>query len=91
MSAGRASTRPPVVCCIAAGVRRAAGAETFRSAVIAALAAVNIVSGSAVIDFLLDFSLTKLVAGDERCGRALSFVRKVQPTDHLPVATSSTG
>jgi trimethylamine:corrinoid methyltransferase-like protein len=38
-----------------------AGAETFGSALIAALAGVNSVSGPGLLDFLLVFSLPKLV------------------------------
>jgi trimethylamine--corrinoid protein Co-methyltransferase len=62
-----------------------AGAETFGSALIAALAGVNSVSGPGMLDFLLVFSLPKLVFDDEMCGQALRFVREVQPLDDLPV------
>jgi trimethylamine--corrinoid protein Co-methyltransferase len=61
-----------------------AGAETFGSALIAALAGVNSVSGPGMLDFLLVFSLPKLVFDDEMCGQALRFVREVQPHDDLP-------
>ena len=61
-----------------------AGAETFGSALIAALAGVNSVSGPGMLDFLLVFSLPKLVFDDEMCGQALRFVREVQPLDDLP-------
>ena len=54
-----------------------AGAETFGSALIAALAGVNSVSGPGMLDFLLVFSLPKLVFDDEMCGQALRFVREV--------------
>ena len=63
-----------------------AGAETFGSALLAALAGVNSVSGPGMLDFLLVFSLPKLVFDDEMCGQALHFVREVQPLDDLPVA-----
>ena len=63
-----------------------AGAETFGSALIAALAGVNSVSGPGMLDFLLVFSLPKLVFDDEMCGQALRFVRDVKPVDDLPVA-----
>ena len=56
-----------------------AGAETFGSALIAALAGVNSVSGPGMLDFLLVFNLPKLVFDDEMCGQALRFVRDVQP------------
>jgi trimethylamine--corrinoid protein Co-methyltransferase len=62
-----------------------AGAETFGSALIAALAGVNSVSGPGMLDFLLVFSLAKLVFDDEMCGQALRFVREVQVADDLPV------
>ena len=61
-----------------------AGAETFGSALIAALAGVNSVSGPGMLDFLLVFSLPKLVFDDEMCGQALRFVREVEPLDDLP-------
>jgi trimethylamine--corrinoid protein Co-methyltransferase len=62
-----------------------AGAETFGSALIAALAGVNSVSGPGMLDFLLVFSLPKLLFDDEMCGQALRFVREVHPLDDLPV------
>jgi trimethylamine---corrinoid protein Co-methyltransferase len=61
-----------------------AGAETFGSALLAALAGVNSVSGPGMLDFLLVFSLPKLVFDDEMCGQALRFVRDVHPLDDLP-------
>ena len=62
-----------------------AGAETFGSALIAALAGVNSVSGPGMLDFLLVFSLPKLVFDDEMCAQALRFVREIEPKDDLPV------
>jgi trimethylamine--corrinoid protein Co-methyltransferase len=62
-----------------------AGAETFGSALIAALAGVNSVSGPGMLDFLLVFSLPKLVFDDEMCGQALRFVREIRVLDDLPV------
>jgi trimethylamine--corrinoid protein Co-methyltransferase len=62
-----------------------AGAETFGSALIAALAGVNSVSGPGMLDFLLVFSLAKLVFDDEMCGQALRFVREIRVADDLPV------
>jgi trimethylamine--corrinoid protein Co-methyltransferase len=64
-----------------------AGAETFGSALLAALAGVNSVSGPGMLDFLLVFSLPKLVFDDEMCAQALRFVRDTRPVDDLPVAT----
>jgi trimethylamine---corrinoid protein Co-methyltransferase len=61
-----------------------AGAETFGSALLAALAGVNSVSGPGMLDFLLVFSLPKLVLDDELCGQALRFAREVAPVDDLP-------
>ncbi len=63
-----------------------AGAETFGSALLAALAGVNSVSGPGMLDYVLAFSLAKLVFDDEMCGQALHYVRDVQPVDDLPVA-----
>jgi trimethylamine--corrinoid protein Co-methyltransferase len=61
-----------------------AGAETFGSALLAALAGVNSVSGPGMLDFLLVFSLPKLVLDDELCGQALRFIREVRTHDDLP-------
>ena len=61
-----------------------AGAETFASALLAALAGVNSVSGPGMLDFLLVFSLPKLVFDDETCGQALHFVREAHPLGDLP-------
>ena len=62
-----------------------AGAETFASALLAALAGVNSVSGPGMLDFVLVFSLAKLVFDDEMCGQALHFIRDVRPLDDLPI------
>ena len=62
-----------------------AGAETFGSALLAALAGVNSVSGPGMLDFLLVFSLPKLLFDDEMCAQALRFVREIRPLDDLPV------
>jgi trimethylamine--corrinoid protein Co-methyltransferase len=61
-----------------------AGGETFSSALLAALAGVNSVSGPGMLDFVLTFSLPKLVFDNEVCGQALHFCRKIQPLDDLP-------
>lgn len=61
-----------------------AGAETFGSALLAALAGVNSVSGPGMLDFVLTFSLPKLVLDDDLCGQALHFVRDIAPADDLP-------
>jgi trimethylamine--corrinoid protein Co-methyltransferase len=61
-----------------------AGAETYGSAVLAALAGVNSVSGPGMLDFLLVFSLPKLVLDDELCGQALRLAREVHVIDDLP-------
>jgi trimethylamine--corrinoid protein Co-methyltransferase len=62
-----------------------AGAETFGSALLAALAGVNSVSGPGMLDFLLVFSLPKLIYDDAMCGQVLHFVREVRPLGDLPV------
>lgn len=62
-----------------------AGAETFGSALLASLAGVNSVSGPGMLDFLLVFSLAKLVFDDEMCGQALHFVREIKPLGDLPI------
>ena len=62
-----------------------AGAETFGSALLAALSGVNSVSGPGMLDYVLAFSLPKLVFDDEMCGQALHFVRDSGPRDDLPV------
>ena len=62
-----------------------AGAETFGSALLAALAGVNSVSGPGMLDFLLVFSLPKLVFDDAMCGQVLHFVREVRELGDLPV------
>jgi trimethylamine--corrinoid protein Co-methyltransferase len=61
-----------------------AGGETFSSALLAAIAGVNSVSGPGMLDFVLTFSLPKLVFDNEVCGQALHFVREIQVLDDLP-------
>jgi trimethylamine--corrinoid protein Co-methyltransferase len=61
-----------------------AGAETFGSALLAALAGVNSVSGPGMLDYVLTFSLEKLVFDDELCAQALHFVREFQVMEDLP-------
>lgn len=61
-----------------------AGAETFGSALLAALAGVNSVSGPGMLDYVLVFSLAKLMLDDELCGQALHLVRPIEPRDDLP-------
>jgi len=61
-----------------------AGAETFGSALLAALAGVNSVSGPGMLDFVMVFSLAKLLFDDEMCGQALHFVRQPQTLEDLP-------
>ena len=59
-------------------------AETFGSALLAALAGVNSVSGPGMLDFVLTFSLPKLVFDNEICGQVLHFVREIEPREDLP-------
>ena len=63
-----------------------AGGETFSSALLAAIAGVNSVSGPGMLDFVLTFSLPKLVFDNEVCGQALHFIREMKPLDDLPTA-----
>jgi len=63
-----------------------AGGETFSSALLAAIAGVNSVSGPGMLDFVLTFSLPKLVFDNEVCGQALHFIREIEPLDDLPTA-----
>ena len=62
-----------------------AGAETFGSALLAALAGVNSVSGPGMLDFVLVFSLPKLIFDNELCGQALRLVDEMRIIDDLPV------
>ena len=61
-----------------------AGAETYASALVAAQAEINSVSGPGMLDYLLVFSLAKLVFDNELCGQALAFVREARVLDDLP-------
>jgi trimethylamine--corrinoid protein Co-methyltransferase len=61
-----------------------AGGETFSSALLAAIAGVNSVSGPGMLDFVLTFSLPKLVFDNEVCGQALHFCREIEPLGDLP-------
>ena len=60
------------------------GGETFSSALLAAIAGVNSVSGPGMLDFVLTFSLPKLVFDNEICGQCLHFVKDLQPRNDLP-------
>ncbi len=61
-----------------------AGAETFASALLAAVAGVNSVSGPGMLDYVLVFSLEKLVLDNDLCGQALHFIRDMSPLEDLP-------
>ncbi|MDH3491068.1 MAG: trimethylamine methyltransferase family protein [Gammaproteobacteria bacterium] len=61
-----------------------AGGETFSSALLAAIAGVNSVSGPGMLDFVLTFSLPKLVFDNEVCGQSLHFVRSIEVLEDLP-------
>jgi trimethylamine--corrinoid protein Co-methyltransferase len=63
-----------------------AGAETYGSALLAALAGVNSVSGPGMLDFVLTFSLPKLVFDNEMCGQALHFCKDMRILDDIPVS-----
>ena len=64
-----------------------AGGETFSSALLAAIAGVNSVSGPGMLDFVLTYSLPKLIFDNEVCGQALHFVRELKPLDDLPISS----
>ena len=61
-----------------------AGAETFGSALLAALAGINSVSGPGMLDFVLVFSLAKLVFDNEVCGQALQLTKELRVVEDLP-------
>ncbi len=61
-----------------------AGGETFSSALLAAIAGVNSVSGPGMLDFVLTFSLPKLIFDNEVCGQSLHFVREIEVQRDLP-------
>ena len=61
-----------------------AGAETMTSAMLAALAGVNSVSGPGMLDFVLTFSLPKLLFDNEVCGQCLNFVRETHVLEDIP-------
>jgi len=61
-----------------------AGGESFSSALLAALAGVNSVAGPGMLDFVLTFSLPKLVYDNEVCGQALHFCKEIRILDDLP-------
>ena len=61
-----------------------AGGETFSSALLAAIAGVNSVSGPGMLDFVLTFSLPKLIFDNEVCGQSLHFVREIEVLNDLP-------
>ncbi len=61
-----------------------AGAETFGSALLAALAGVNSVSGPGMLDYLMVFNLAKLVFDNEVCGQALELVKEIEVVEDLP-------
>jgi len=61
-----------------------AGGESFSSALLAAIAGINSVSGPGMLDFVLTFSLPKLVFDNEVCGQSLHFVREIEVLGDLP-------
>jgi trimethylamine--corrinoid protein Co-methyltransferase len=63
-----------------------AGAETFGSAILAALAGVDSVSGPGMLAYVLAFSLPKLVLDDELCSQARHLQRPIEPKGDLPTA-----
>ena len=61
-----------------------AGAETFGSGMLAALAGINSVSGPGMLDYVLTFSLPKLVMDNDLCGQILHFCRDIEIKEDLP-------
>lgn len=61
-----------------------AGAETFGSGLLAALAGINSVSGPGMLDYVMTFSLPKLVFDNEVCGQIHHLLREVEPVEDLP-------
>lgn len=61
-----------------------AGAESFGSALLAALAGINSVSGPGMLDYVMLFSLPKLIFDNEICGQIQHFMREIKPVDDLP-------
>jgi len=61
-----------------------AGAESFAGAMLAAISGVNSVSGPGMLDYVLTFSLEKLVFDNELCGQALHFCRDFAVMEDLP-------
>jgi trimethylamine--corrinoid protein Co-methyltransferase len=61
-----------------------AGAETAMGALLAVSAGLDSVSGPGMLDYLLTFSLPKLVIDDEIAAQALHFGRDIAVTDDLP-------
>lgn len=61
-----------------------AGAETFGSGLLAGLAGVNSVSGPGMLDYVMTFSLPKLVFDNELCGQIQHLLRPVVPINDLP-------
>jgi len=63
-----------------------AGAETAMGALLAVAAGMDSVSGPGMLDYLLTFSLPKLVVDDEIAGQALHFGRDIVAADDLPTS-----
>lgn len=61
-----------------------AGAESFGSALLAGLAGINSVSGPGMLDYVMVFSLPKLIFDNELCGQVHHFLRELLPVDDLP-------
>lgn len=61
-----------------------AGAESFGSALLAGLAGINSVSGPGMLDYVMVFSLPKLIFDNELCGQVHHLLRELLPVDDLP-------
>ena len=61
-----------------------AGSETAMGALLAVQSGLDSVSGVGMLDYLLTFSIPKLVVDDEIVGQALHFQRDVRVVDDIP-------
>jgi trimethylamine--corrinoid protein Co-methyltransferase len=60
------------------------GSETAMGALLAVASGMDTVSGPGMLDYLLTFSLPKLVIDDEIAGQTLHFARDIAAADDLP-------
>jgi trimethylamine--corrinoid protein Co-methyltransferase len=63
-----------------------AGAETAMGALLAVQSGMDSISGVGMLDYLLTFSIPKLVVDDAIVGQVLHFARDVQALDDIPTS-----